>query len=282
MRNTIFAAFLTSLATILPNTVYAQDADDDALGDILNDDSTATAAEERTAVEQGRTDEIIGAEKSDIKTPTDGRSRIIKTLQKKNFLKIGRSEIAPHIGYVTNDPFINRYLAGASYTYHLTEIFAVEVIGSYSPDFGDADWKPITAQLVNENKVSPDISKLTYYGNLNFQFSPIYGKIAIGDRTIMNFDVFGAFGTGIAHTLDDAEAMQAEAGEDFDFFATQSQHHATTNFGGGMRFIFSKNLALRIEGRSMQYIETIASTTLEMKQNFLLLASASIFLPGMD
>ena len=281
MRNTIFAAFLASLATSLTTTAYAQEADD-ALGDILGDDSSATAAEERTAVEQGRTDEIIGAEKSDIQTPTDGRSRIIKTLQKKNFLKIGRSEISPHIGYVTNDPFINRYLAGAGYTYHLTEIFAVEVMGSYSPDFGDADWKPITSQLVNENKVSPDISKLTYYGNVNFQFSPIYGKIALGDRAIMNFDIFGAFGTGIAHTLDDAEAMQAEAGGDEDFFATQSQHHVTTNFGGGMRFIFSKNLALRIEGRSMQYIETIASSTLEMKQNFMLLASASIFLPGMD
>lgn len=280
MRNAIFAAFLTSL---IPFVALAQDSEDDALSDILNETSNATAAQERTAVEQGNTNSIIGADDKAIKLPEEDRSRVIKTLQKKTFLKIGRSELSPHIGYVTNDPFINRYLAGVGYAYHMTEIFAVEFIGSYSPDFGDADWKPITAQLVNENKVSPDISKLTYYGNVNFQFSPIYGKIAVGNRTIMNFDVFGTFGTGIAHTLDDAEAMQANAGDpsDQDFFASQSQHHATTNFGGGLRFIFSNNLAIRLEGRSMQYIETIASTTLEMKQNFLLLASASIFLPGM-
>ena len=164
----------------------------------------------------------------------------------------------------------------------MTEVFAIEAVGSYSPDFGESDWKPITAQLVNENKVSPDISKLTYYANVNFQFSPIYGKIAVGGRRIVNFDIFGTFGTGFVHTLDDAEAMQAKQGEDNDFFATQSQHHATTNFGGGFRFIFTKNFALRLEGRSMQYIETISSTTLEMKQNFLLLGSASIFFPGME
>lgn len=272
------AALLLLAGGLLPGSVLAQDEDDEGLDDIddiLNaPPAEETVAEEREAVEKE-------APKATVKLPEEERTRrVIKTLQRKTFLKLGRYEIAPHAGFVTNDPFINRYLVGASFAYHMTEIFAIEVIGSFSPDFGTGDWKPITDQLVNENKVSPDISKIMYYGNLNFQFSPIYGKIAVSDRKIINFDIFGAFGTGIVNTNDDLKALQAEGVPSA--IATEVQFHPTTNFGGGFRVIFSESLAARLEGRSMIYIETIDSTTLEMKNNFMLLASASFFFPGMD
>lgn len=53
------------------------------------------------------------------------------------------------------------------------------------------------------------------------------------------------------------------------------------NFGGGVRVIFSESFAVRFEGRGLSYIEVIEGTTLEMKNNFMLLASASFFFPGM-
>ncbi len=208
------------------------------------------------------------------------RRRIIKTLQRKNFMKIGRFEASPTVGFVTNDPFIKRYLLGASVSYHLTEVFAIEGVGIWSPDFGDQDRKIITDQLINENKVSPDISKIEGFGNFNFVFSPIYGKIAVSDRKIINFDVFGSFGTGVVKTNDDLEALNAE--DDEAALATEHQTHVTTNFGGGFRVIFSKNFAARLEGRSMVYVETIGSETLEMKNNFMLFGSASFFFPGME
>lgn len=297
------ASALLAAATFLAAPAWAQDDEDldiddilgedtsddgkdgkdggDALDDILADDKKGQSADEEIKdLKEGRIDDKVGVKEDSILLPEEqtGKKRLIKTLQRKTFLKIGRSEVGPHIGFVTNDPFINRYLVGASYAYHVTEIFAVEASGTFSPDFGVGDWKPITDQLVNENKVSPDISKIIWYANANFQYSPIYGKIAVLGRSIINFDVFGLFGMGVVSTDDDLKALQAE--EDQAAIDTEVQIHPTTNFGGGFRVIFSKNFSARLEGRSMIYIETISSTTLEMKNNFMLQTSATFFFPG--
>lgn len=249
-------------------------ADDDPLGDDPPPPEESTR-DERAAVETGDTGDHTALPGEEERT-----HRVIKTLQHKTFLKIGRYEAAPHIGFVTNDPFINRYLIGASFAYHLTEVFAIEANGSFSPDFGEADWKPITQQLIHENRVSPDISKIYYEGDFNFQFSPIYGKVAVSGGKIIAFDIFGVFGTGVVNTHDDLKALGAET--DPDALASAIQFHPTTNFGGGIRVIFNENIAARLEGRSMIYIETVQSTTLEMKNNFMVLGSVSFFFPGME
>ena len=204
--------------------------------------------------------------------------QIVKTLQKKNFLKIQRWEFSPHVAFVANDPFLNRYIVGTGIGYHLTEIFSIEAMLDFSPDLGEADWKPLTSQLVKENSVSPDISKIMAFGDLCFVFSPIYGKTAILNQKIVIFDVFGKFGMGLAQTKDDLEALQTTSA-DKKAVSTEVQVHPTANFGGGLRMSFSKNFAARVEGRSMIYIETVNATTLEMKNNFIFQASASFFFP---
>ncbi len=258
------------------------DEEEDVLQEILSEGKTASAEDERRAVREGDIDDRVGVTSEALLAPgEDSRDKkVIKILQQKSFMKIGRYELAPHAGFVTNDPFIQRYMVGASFGYHLTELFAIEARFTFSPDFGNADWKPITHQLVEENKVSPDISKIVYFGNINLQYTPMYGKIAVLGNKIINFDIFGTFGTGFVHTADDLEALQAE--DEPGAQVTEVQNHPTTNIGGGFRVNFSKNFAARLEGRSMIYIETINSTTLEMKNNFMLMGSVSFFFPGMD
>lgn len=273
------AAFATPEVTHTSIDAVAQDDEmDDDLDDILRDTSEdESVKDEKDAVRDGDMDDRVGV-KSESVLPEEAekrRKRPIKVLQRKQFLKVGRMEPGIHLGFVTNDPFINRYLIGASFTYHFTEIFGAEVTATFSPDFGKGDWKPITNQLVNENKVSPDISKIIWAAGGNFQFSPLYGKLALAKKTI-NFDVFGVFGMGVVGTFDDLEALQCES--DPQCVDTEKQIHATSNIGGGFRVVFSKNFAIRIEGRSLIYIETINSTTLEMKNNFVLLGGATFFL----
>ncbi len=247
------------------------DLPDDIFGETESESSTA---EERRALleEPDQTEE----------EPDEGprRKRVIQTLQRKRFMKIGRYEIAPHIGFVSNDPFINRYLFGLSLGYHITEVMGVELSGTYSPDLQDGDWKPVTRQLVEFNQVSPDISKIQAIVSANFQFSPIYGKLAVGKGRIINFDILGTFGMGVVNTVDDAQAFGAEDSDE-DFNETQFQFHPTLNFGAGVRVIFTEAFAVRFEGRGVSYIEVLESTNLEMKNNFTLLASASLFFPGM-
>jgi len=257
-----------------------ENADDD-LRDILGEEPEDSVKSEVEAVKSGEIGDKVGARQEDIilVEDEDTKRRIIKTIERKNFLKLGRWEVAPHVAFVANDPFLSRYIVGASVGYNITEIFALELSGDFSPDLGNADWKPLTKQLVDENHVSPDISKLTFFGAATFQFSPIYGKVAIVGRDIINFDIFGNFGMGATRTADDLEALQKVG--DPRAMATQFQIHPTTNFGGGLRIIFSQNVAARFEGRSLVYIETVDSTTLEMKNNFIVQGSVSFFFPNM-
>ncbi len=269
-----FVAPLGLLSVAAP--AFAQ-SESDLPDDIFGEEDTTTAA---PTVAQEREQLLSDAVNEEIQLPeADKKKRVIQTLQRKSFMKIGRYEGGAGVGFVTNDPFVNRYLLGAHFAYHVTEIFAVEAEGAFSPDFGEGDWKPITHQIIENNEVTPDISKIIFYGNANFQFSPIYGKVAVGQGKIINFDIFGLFGTGVVSTADQIDLIEETQNDAA--IATQNQLHPTLNYGVGTRIIFSEAFAFRFEGRGLSYIEVIESTTLEMKNNFTLMASASFFFPGM-
>lgn len=259
-------------------TALQESDDNDGLAQD-DDDEESSVAEERRAVESGDVERAgPGADDADLEGLDEDRDRrIIKVLQKKNFLKIGRGEGGVHLGFVSNDPFINRYLVGLNFGYHITEVLSVELAGTFSPDFGQSDWKPITRQLVNENSVSPDISKIIWIANATTQFSPIYGKLAVIGGRIIVFDFYGLFGFGLAGTQDDLEAIQCDGAANEPCTATASQVHPTTTIGGGFRVAFSNRVAARIEGRSLSYIETLDGTSLEMKNNFMLQAMGTFF-----
>ena len=258
-------------------------AQDDDLDDILgsDDDDQESVGDEVDALRRGEIGDTVGARQESVLDLEEANSsrRVIKTIQSKTFLKLGRWELSPHVAFVSNDPFLNRYIVGTGIGYNLTEIFAIEGMLDFSPDLGTGDWKPLTTQLVEENHVSPDISKLNLFGSACFVFSPIYGKAAISGRKLINFDIYGKFGMGATRTSDDLEALQAVGDPRAE--ATQFQVHPTTNFGGGARIIFNENLAMRVEGRSMVYIETVNATTLEMKNNLLIQGAVSIFFPAL-
>ena len=171
----------------------------------------------------------------------------------------------PHLAFVANDPFLKRYIVGAGINYNITEIFAVELSFDFSPDLGEADYKSVTSQLIKENSVSPDISRLTYFGSASFLFSPIYGKVAVIGGNIINFDIYTSFGMGMTATQECLECLDS-SDEKGPTLATRDQVHPTTNFGGGARIIFSENLAVRLEGKSMIYIETIHHSTRNEEQ----------------
>ncbi|MGB0639482.1 MAG: outer membrane beta-barrel domain-containing protein [Myxococcota bacterium] len=289
------------------STGWAQDdsSSDDELGDLLGgstgDDSSgdSSGGDLGDVLGGGTGEQTAEQEAADFGTPENTsrvgsnqpedfvlieddsrKKRVIKTLQRKNFTKLKRWEVSPHVAFVANDPFLKRKIIGSGINYNITEIFAIEANFDFSPDLGESDWKPLTKQLITENHVSPDISKLTYFGSATFLFSPIYGKIAVMGRKIINFDIFAGFGMGMTHTSDDLQALDTEESDDR-AVVTQNQNHPTTNFGGGARVIFNESWALRLEARSLVYIEAVNATTLEMKNNLLLQASASFFFPDM-
>lgn len=263
-----------------PAVADDEDGDDPAASDDSDADESSVKAE-KDAVRSGKSDAETSSKASDRKS----KKRTIKIIQKKNFMKIGRYEAGPQIGFVTNDPFLNRYILGVTFDYHITEIFAAEIQAHYSPILGtggenDPDWKALTKQILSENSVSPDISKLDAMGSVALAFSPIYGKAAVG-RKVIAFDIFGTFGIGAIHTADDEKALQISDKDRPDYESTAQEWHPTTVISGGARVAFSESVAARLEGKATSYIETINGGTLEMKNNFILQGGVTFFFPSM-
>ncbi len=194
-------------------------------------------------------------------------------------MKLGRLEVEPHVASVVNDPFLHRYVVGLQTAWHVADIFALEADLGFSPTLGEADWKPITRELIEHNHVAPDLSRLTWFGGVGLGFSPVHGKFAVAGR-IVHYDIFGTFGMGVVRTVDDLEVIGAE--DDPWARGTANQLHPTTRYGGGLRVVLGPNVALRAEARSLVYIETISGTVLEMKNNLLLQVGVSFFVPGRE
>lgn len=288
MTRTLCSLALSAL--LLPGAALAADAPTLSDVDWLASGDDAVAQDDDEPAEDSVKSETAAvkasAGKKDAKPDAEAPARksVIKTIQSKNFMKLHRYEVGPSLGLVANDPFLNRYIIGGVIDYHVTEIFAVEGQLAYAPILGsgtdDPDLKPLSKQLIQRNNVSPDISKLTAHGSVGLSYSPIYGKAAVG-RKIIAFDVYGHFGGGFTMTSDDLDALNKKP-TDVEATTTQNQVHPTTVFGGGARVAFSKSLAARAEVKSMSYIETINSETLEMKNNLIVQGNVSFFFPGMD
>ncbi len=276
-----------ALSLALAAPAYAEEAE--AILPAPTDSLVAVAQDEDEEDEESvksQKDAVKSGKAEPKKAEPKRRKKVIKTIQPKTFMKLHRYEIGPSLGFVANDPFLNRYILGAVFDYHATEIFAIEVQGAYSPILGqggcdDPDWKPLSCQLLTKNSVSPDISRLTAHGNVGLQFAPIYGKVASGNN-IIAFDIYGTIGLGVTATEDDLIALQADdEPPDGPAHRTQYQVHPTTLMGGGARIAFSESVAVRAEVKSMTYIEVVKSTTLEMKNNLIVQANVSFFFPGM-
>lgn len=100
--------------------------DADSLEDILKDTREPSTANDAQDLREGRIDETkVGVRQDQLTMSPDEvkRKRLIKTLQKKNFVKSDRFEGNVHVAFLANDPFLNRYIAGASFGYNITEIF---------------------------------------------------------------------------------------------------------------------------------------------------------------
>ncbi|MCP4868955.1 MAG: outer membrane beta-barrel domain-containing protein [Proteobacteria bacterium] len=220
------------------------------------------------------------------------RRGLVKVIQKKFFLKYRRVEVVPQVGYVGNDHFIRRIGVGATIGYHINEVLSLEVLMMYLPDLKETDYKPLTKQFRDNSEVVPDISRITFLGALNFQLSPIYGKVELGTLRIINYDLYFGAGIGLGATKDDTFIIRSPC----DQYQTRAerkqdvangcqyvdQTHFVTNAGGGLRVVFNDWIGIRLDVRQFTHIEQVyreGDIGLEMKQNLMISLGASLFFP---
>lgn len=153
----------------------------------------------------------------------------VKAVQRKGFLKEHRLELAPMFSATLNDAFYEKFGYGVRVAYDLQDSFGIAARYLRYEPYRTANVtegrKALTAQLLN--------SQLYQLAMLDGVWSPIYGKAAVLERSIVHFDVFLQAGFGAVWT----STSQAPLNEG---------PHVAADLGGGIRFYPTEFLAFEL------------------------------------
>lgn len=168
---------------------------------------------------------------------------------------------------VTNDPFAASYGPRMGFNVGLAHGIEFGAAASYYPLLGsggcsDPRWTDLACQLLENNSVSPDISLMNWTADVNVRVLPFratYGRWEASAGIMA--------GVGMVATQDDLVALQAVGEPQAEATADQIHGAAVGGLIGQIRYRF---IATRFYARDLAYIETVYSSTLEMKHNSLL------------
>ena len=182
------------------------------------DDEDTAASDQMSPPYQNQ---MLYSRRNRIQALLNNKDQVIKTLQKNSYMKMKRWGLAtPRL--CCQWSISKRYILGTGVTYSLTEIFGVEGDINFSPDLGEADWKPLT----EHNQELGNISKIQTW-KLLFYFHPSMEKQLLLDEIIL-FDIYDNWLW--CHSTRWPKATQTE--EDQATIVTQVGLHPTTNYGG--------------------------------------------------
>jgi outer membrane beta-barrel protein len=108
------------------------------------------------------------------------------------FVKQQRHELSVTGGYYSSDLFSGTWVAGGSYTFHMTEQTAVEFGGGYTHANADV----IRAIEDERGEVLADDYARVIYAESLLVWSPVYGKLRFGG-SIVHFDIHLDAGVGV-------------------------------------------------------------------------------------
>ena len=250
----IRGATLTSavlLATVLsPRSVFAQDMDF-SLDEIEGEPPAETNGDQPDLSfdvidTRAAANEAVEAERSE--------ADLIRVIQRRPFLRRQRVEFSPFLGTNLNDPLVKLFVAGGHLNFHLTEVMAIGISGGYSLG-SETD---LFDEVIQDYELFPELSKVQWFGGLNFQYAPVYGKFALFNTWIVPWDTYVLLGAG--------------------YTKTELDGHPTLSVGIGQRYFMSRWFTVNVELRDMIYNENYPSGS-ELVNNLVFTAGVGFFLP---
>ena len=230
----------------------------------LDDDITAQEKQQQTDIKNN-----VDVQNSKVKSLTD-LNRLapfsdISVIQKKFLPKTGRFQLFTAGGLTTNSPWFINLGVKANIGYHFSESFGVEVSGMFLSNSEGESAKEIRSN----NNLQPDKFVITKSNlGLDIIWSPIYGKISTLENEIIPFDMYFAFGAGMAGTN------------------SQEKTVPTFHAGTGQIFALTKSMAFRWDYSWIFYQATpvidTASTSAPAKSTYndlVFTAGVSFFFP---
>jgi outer membrane beta-barrel protein len=226
------AATLPILVALAASPAYAQTADDDG--------------EAGTTIVQTR-------------APKEKRNLLVRN---KFFVKGGRLELAPAVGFITNNPLNNEITAGAWITYHFTDRIGLELGAHYGIPGGASNGKPLAKAVLrlldpDEKIESVDPGLLA---SASVIWSPMYGKINPAGMFVINLDFF--FAAGIGYHFEMIEMLglvnQGLPNEALGLGTPATVNHLLQlNLGAGTKIFVTKWFAIRADFRLYASIDKV-------------------------
>lgn len=153
----------------------------------------------------------------------------VKAVQRKGFLKRHRFEISQFLSATVNDAFYQKVGGGLRLAYNFGDTFALAARGAVYQN-EDLKLAPLRTDNVREGKVALQSQLLSsqIYRQVMVDgiWSPIYGKAAWLDRSIVHFDFYLAAGFGLVWSATSFDSGNEEG----------LGPHLAADLGLGMRF----------------------------------------------
>lgn len=165
----------------------------------------------------------------------------IRVIRPKYMAKRGRAELGAQGTLIMNQSFIYTLMLSGMLDYHFSEMFALEVGGSYGFSI-DKDDKRI---LNDEFDIKTQILRTQYIAGGGLLWTPIYGKTQLTSGRVVYFDSFLTFQggmTGIDYTYEQCITPADKP-------AAQTKSYPTGIIGFGQKYFLSQNAGLRWDVR---------------------------------
>jgi outer membrane beta-barrel protein len=181
-------------------------------------------------------------------------------VQNRFFLKKGRLELAPGVGYVPNNPFVYRYVGSVTAAWHFSENLAAEGRIAYDPDLGSADVRPLvrTLLVIGQSgglQFQQPLEKTTLAFSAAVRWAPLYGKINLGGEAVVNCDVYGVAGLGMLSKTNYVASLGASDEVRLDPLGNEVE--VTPILGLGVHLFASQSVAFGLDIRDALYLDAV-------------------------
>ncbi|MBI4818246.1 MAG: outer membrane beta-barrel domain-containing protein [Deltaproteobacteria bacterium] len=138
-----------------------------------------------------------------------------------------------------------------TYGYNFSDLFGLELGGGFF--FGQESniMDEVRAQFAGVEPPLSDLHQIQWMGIIDLVLVPLYGKMSFASELDPSYDLFILAGGGFAGLRKQSGYLDKASGNDTREYSTASK--PIFNFGLGLRFYFSKLVALRLEFRDYFY-----------------------------
>jgi outer membrane beta-barrel protein len=204
----------------------------DIIGDLAAEDTAAPA----------KRDDAGGEKPKEV-------SEEIYAVQQVYALRNNRVELMPSFGFTLNDPYVSHPNVGVGLNYWITNVLAIGVNGNWYQ--GLESESDLNFHVRRSARLATRPTEFQFGASLNFTYVPLYGKFAMFNKYIFQWDAYILGGVGVMRTRP-VPVVDPEY-RSFDYTYKLS----IGNPGLGLRVFLSKWLTVFAEARTYPYLEKL-------------------------